>query len=464
MMGAAWRLRVTAAVIGTVVGAVLAEVLVRFALGVPSFSDLEQRYEVDGVPSVTLGYFVPHPQLPFALRAGYGHWVMDRAWHPRPWRVDLDESGFRTMPASTGRVDRVMVGDSVTFGFGVDNNQTFPWLIAERQRQTIYNLSIPNAGPETYMRAAHGFLESHPQAAVTFVWFDGNDWDNVANGCWPGLAACRPPIDPQAQVRRLDVALPRDPPVWITAGVLRRSSVMYLVYQVMTGQGAGIGVRRAPRVFPDAEPLRLSARDTLQELQAAACLSPQEQAAAAGVTALLDRQDVEAAFAAAQALARALIDKDCYPIGRDARSLVGRMTNTVYKWRAARLFGTPPAAAHMPVEPCAESCASGTRSVFMSYLRDFASAGRDVSVVIVPAEAQIQSYDGSVHALCAELAASRVACLDLRGRISDHYRRGGSSLYLDGSHLTVAGHHNVADWLSALLTRPLTATLRAPHR
>lgn len=66
----------------------------------------------------------------------------------RRWSFTIDEQGNRLMPASEGTCTIAFVGDSVTFGFGVDDDKTFPYLLASEMPQvqfinlgkTAYNL------------------------------------------------------------------------------------------------------------------------------------------------------------------------------------------------------------------------------------------------------------------------------------------------------------------------------------
>ena len=106
------------------------------------------RYRIDKNPAFCLGYFTSHRSLPFALKPGFRHMLEDKAHHPQPWSVGLDARGYRN-PTFSGPYDIVFVGDSVTFGYGVSDNETITHYASQTTR--AYNLAIPGAGPAMYM-------------------------------------------------------------------------------------------------------------------------------------------------------------------------------------------------------------------------------------------------------------------------------------------------------------------------
>ncbi len=123
-----------------------AEASVRWFLPQVVSGDFEQRYLIDDREAPEPGYFASDPVLPQVLRPGFRHRLADRRSAPRPVRISLDASGYRNADR-TGDAPVVFVGDSLVFGFGVDDEQTFTAQMGRSLGVSVANLGIPNAGP-----------------------------------------------------------------------------------------------------------------------------------------------------------------------------------------------------------------------------------------------------------------------------------------------------------------------------
>lgn len=189
----------------------LAEVAVRIFL--PASADWKRnpansgnyfcRYLIDGKPAASIDYFVRDPQLPFTLKPGYHHILVDLAHHPVPFSVSLDDFGYRNQQRGN-KYELVVVGDSVAFGYGVNDKET---IAAQLGKLTnAYSLAIPNAGPEMYMVMLERFLSRAKTKRVVILFYEGNDYMNLYNAYWPELATCSPPG--QSRVVRKDTPLP----------------------------------------------------------------------------------------------------------------------------------------------------------------------------------------------------------------------------------------------------------------
>ncbi|WP_243360364.1 SGNH/GDSL hydrolase family protein [Fundidesulfovibrio terrae] len=67
-------------------------------------------------------------------------------WNPLlPYRYSTDSNGFRTNGRSGGPDTVLCIGDSYTFGLGVNDNETFPFILG-RQLGGAGNISVVNAG------------------------------------------------------------------------------------------------------------------------------------------------------------------------------------------------------------------------------------------------------------------------------------------------------------------------------
>lgn len=109
-----------------------------------------------GDPAAGARLYLPDPDLFWTLRPGFRADLENVCYGttdtPVTWRVTIDEHGRRR----TGGIDRggagprvVCVGDSVTFGFRVDDDEPFParlaGALADRGRPgaTVFNLGVP---------------------------------------------------------------------------------------------------------------------------------------------------------------------------------------------------------------------------------------------------------------------------------------------------------------------------------
>ncbi len=131
-------------------------------------------------------FFRRHPELPFfGLQPGV-RVLIDNG--DRRWAVYTDANGFRTgrdpVPQA-GRPMALVLGDSYTFGVGVDHEMTFVSLIEEAldHRYRFVNGGVSGYGPEQYRRVLEYLLEQgyQPELLVIAV-FLGNDlhdciWD-----------------------------------------------------------------------------------------------------------------------------------------------------------------------------------------------------------------------------------------------------------------------------------------------
>jgi lysophospholipase L1-like esterase len=119
------------------------------------------------------GIDVPDPRLGYRLRPHFtgrttrGH--LDFTFH-------TDEHGFRNPSPWPEQADVVVVGDSLAFSYGVNDDQAWPRLVAKALPGTrIITLGVPGFGPQQYLRALEAFgLGLHPKL-VLFMLFSGND-------------------------------------------------------------------------------------------------------------------------------------------------------------------------------------------------------------------------------------------------------------------------------------------------
>lgn len=87
-----------------------------------------------------------------------------------------DGHGFRNPWPWPERADIVVVGDSMAFGYGVEDDRTWTALLADRLPGTgIINLGLVGAAPQQYLRAFERYGQDLQPKIVLFCLFPGND-------------------------------------------------------------------------------------------------------------------------------------------------------------------------------------------------------------------------------------------------------------------------------------------------
>ncbi|MGH7887128.1 MAG: SGNH/GDSL hydrolase family protein, partial [Candidatus Binatia bacterium] len=124
----------------------------------------------------TDGMFIADSELLFKIRPNYDAVVDHPDYHVRvKTHLNLDGIGFRG-GSSGGPAWAVAVGDSFTFGVGVEQEDTWVYLLAKALSREIVNLGIPAQGPPQYTRVLKRYgLPMRPK--VVFYGFYFNDLD-----------------------------------------------------------------------------------------------------------------------------------------------------------------------------------------------------------------------------------------------------------------------------------------------
>jgi hypothetical protein len=91
-------------------------------------------------------------------------------------QIHTDEHGFRNPSPWPAQAHTVLVGDSMGYGYGVREQDSWPRLLEKSlDAGTLINLTLPGLGPEQYYRFLKRFgVPLHPQL-VLYCLFPGND-------------------------------------------------------------------------------------------------------------------------------------------------------------------------------------------------------------------------------------------------------------------------------------------------
>jgi lysophospholipase L1-like esterase len=141
------------------------------ALLPPRLRDLMNRMELD---RQTDDVFVADSELLFKMRPHVDFVADHPDYHVRvKTNLNLADIGFRGGSLG-GPAWAAAVGDSFTFGVGVDQEDTWVYRLAKGLKREVVNLGIPGQGPPQYTRVLkHYALALHPR--VIFYCFYFND-------------------------------------------------------------------------------------------------------------------------------------------------------------------------------------------------------------------------------------------------------------------------------------------------
>jgi GDSL-like lipase/acylhydrolase family protein len=140
-------------------------------------AQLRLHWEALGRAKTDQSMTVPDPRVGFLYRPNFTGRI-SRGDFDFTFRTD--EHGFRNPSPWPKRADVVVVGDSMAFGYGVDDEQAWPHLVTEAlPATTIVNLGMIGAAPQQYLRILEAFgLDLRPKL-VLFMLFPGNDLDDA---------------------------------------------------------------------------------------------------------------------------------------------------------------------------------------------------------------------------------------------------------------------------------------------
>ncbi len=129
----------------------------------------EELGETDDAHSMT----VSDPRLGYLVRP---HFTGQISRGDFRYTFHTDEHGFRNPSPWPKQADIVVVGDSLVFGDGANDDQAWPRLVAEALPGIdVINLGVSGFGPQQYLRVLEAFgLDLHPKL-VLFMLFSGND-------------------------------------------------------------------------------------------------------------------------------------------------------------------------------------------------------------------------------------------------------------------------------------------------
>ena len=97
-----------------------------------------------------------------------------------------DSKGFRNKDPWPRKADIVIVGDSLGFGYGVDDEQSWSTLVSRKfSAIKLINLALIGSGPEQYKRVLETFgMELEPKLVIFALFPDNDFWDALKFDDW----------------------------------------------------------------------------------------------------------------------------------------------------------------------------------------------------------------------------------------------------------------------------------------
>ncbi len=156
---------------------ILMEAILRLFSSQITYSKALQRFLVDGKTEPVLPFFEPSDVLPFTITPHSQADIFD-SFYGTHFRIRLNGAGFRTReltPRQSNAITRIAIlGDSTTFGMGVDENDTYSTMLESSLNKEVpgnfevFNLGVPGYGPADYYVLANMYLPSlQPDIVIT---------------------------------------------------------------------------------------------------------------------------------------------------------------------------------------------------------------------------------------------------------------------------------------------------------
>jgi SGNH hydrolase-like domain, acetyltransferase AlgX len=169
--------RLIAIAIGAFLGLVMIEVGLRIA---PGIFGGEVRQQIAADPTK---YGVAHPYIGYLHRPNGATIVSGRDFRAVH---QVDPAGFRNPWPWPQQPQIVVVGDSVSFGYGVEGKDAWPAIVARAlPRNPLVNLSLIGAGPQQYLRVYETFgAKLQPKLLLVGVFAANDFWDAEKFDLW----------------------------------------------------------------------------------------------------------------------------------------------------------------------------------------------------------------------------------------------------------------------------------------
>ena len=158
--------------VSVVVALLLAEALLHLFPGLLPV-ELQLTVRDRGIAHATIGS-LPEPHSTGVL------WTRDfKVAH------EIDAYGFRNAVPWQDTVDVVAIGDSLTFGYGVEAHEAWPRILEAETGRSVINLGLIGAGPQQHLRLYETFGQDlDPELVVVGAYIANDFWDTEMFDRW----------------------------------------------------------------------------------------------------------------------------------------------------------------------------------------------------------------------------------------------------------------------------------------
>jgi lysophospholipase L1-like esterase len=189
------------------------------------------------------------PYLGFVYPANY-QGRFERSGGDFAFTYTTDEHGFRNPSPWPQRADIVVLGDSMAFSYGVDDEEAWTALLADQMPATrIINLALIGAAPQQYLRIYETFGQALRPDLVLFCLFPGNDL--IDAGRFAAWLKAGSPGNYEVWRRSRGEAAPTN-----IGGLLEQSYLVTLLRHARNTAGSQLSGKTID--FPDGEQLQLA--------------------------------------------------------------------------------------------------------------------------------------------------------------------------------------------------------------
>ncbi len=427
---------------------VLAEITVKQFFSIPSFSELELRYLLNGVRSFTPGFYLKSNEFPIESKRNIDIVYEDMYSTPFSSRVSTDSLGFRNKQGAAGKAKTVVVGDSLTFGYGLSDDETITSRLETEVGGGFYNLSVSGWGPASYMKAVQDFSRENQFSNLFILYFTGNDDYNLKSACWPELQMCQSPDS--GSITRKDMKDYRvyAPPNYLVLTPLKYSSLVYLIFSYFNESPVELFNKDLNSTFeqPSVKDITKTL-GSLDSLSKGYCISKNDKEKIFEIKSLIRAGRFSEADRVSYIFSKGLISRDCAPLvlGTGFTDGLEKKMNYAFlaRWNVSSLNVKRRKRKEFLFNDrneCDFQCKDYTKEqIFVKWMNDMAKK-HNVYVFVLPAEylLDLRNSPNSLHWTC-KASGRKYNCVDLRGDIFYYYNNNDRALYHDGSHLNKLG-------------------------
>ena len=219
------------------------------------------------------------------------------------------------------------MGDSVAFGFGVNNNETIASILSRYDQ--VCDISIPVTGPAEYIKMIDNFLKRSYTSNITVLFFLRNDYRNLSNSSWKELESCMAPINYRINSSEISDT-PESPLKFVFNRVLRNSQLLDFLYGLsrkITAEQRDVDILKNFRLISKSVIKDLSYQkkknslrkinsktiELLEKLQNAICVDDNIKDKISTIIVNLKINMIDDIYSEIHSISLQLISKNCYP-------------------------------------------------------------------------------------------------------------------------------------------------------